>query len=131
MPMKLSTSSVVKWPTRDEVLAALTSWAKALANHHQEVLAIGFFGSYATGSCGVGSDLDLVVITQDTDLPFERRNLSWPLEDLPVPTDTVVLTQSEWQGLQARDTRFARTLREETVWVWSEPPLDLGAARRP
>jgi predicted nucleotidyltransferase len=103
------------------VLAALTEWAKTLAGHHPEVLAIGFFGSYATGNCGVGSDLDLIVITQDTGLPVERRNLSWPLEDLPVPADTVVLTQSEWQGLQARDTRFARTLRKETVWVWPAP----------
>lgn len=76
MPVRSSTSSVITWPTRDEVLAALTLWAKALAGRHPEVLAIGYFGSYATGNCGVGSDLDLVVITQDTGLPFERRNVS-------------------------------------------------------
>jgi predicted nucleotidyltransferase len=121
MPVRSSTSSVITWPTHDEVLAALTLWAKTLTGHHPEVLAIGLFGSYAKGNCGVGSDLDLIVITQDTGLPVERRNLNWPLEDLPVPADTVVLTQSEWQGLQARDTRFARTLREETVWVWPAP----------
>ncbi len=125
MPVRSSTSSVITWPTHDEMLAALTAWAKALADRHPDLLAIGFFGSYATGSYGAGSDLDLVVIIQDTDLPFERRNLSWPLEDLPVPADTVVLTQSEWQGLQARDTRFARTLREETVWVWQPPSASM------
>jgi len=128
MPVKSSTSSVIVWPTREEVLGALKAWVRAVVTHHPELLAIGYFGSYATGSCGVGSDLDLVVITQNTDLPFERRNVSWPLEALPVPADTVVLTLSEWRDLQARDTRFARTLREETVWVW---PEELGAASCP
>ncbi|WP_376791658.1 nucleotidyltransferase domain-containing protein [Thermoflexus sp.] len=48
-------------------------WAERVARERPEVLRIGYFGSYARGDWGVGSDLDLVVIVRRSDLPFERR----------------------------------------------------------
>jgi predicted nucleotidyltransferase len=37
------------------------------------VLEIGYFGSYARGDWGVGSDVDLIVIVAESELPRERR----------------------------------------------------------
>jgi predicted nucleotidyltransferase len=37
------------------------------------IVAVGIFGSYARGDWGVGSDLDLVVVVEDSSEPFERR----------------------------------------------------------
>lgn len=126
MPVRSLTSSVIVWPTREEVLAALSSWAPVLAERDRNILAIGVYGSYATASQGVGSDLDLIVIVEDSHLPHERRNLAWPLEDLPVPVDNVVLTRGEWRDLQTRNTRFARMLQHEVLWVWLAPTFEPG-----
>jgi uncharacterized protein len=79
---------------------------------------LGYFGSYARGDWGVGSDLDLVVVVDRAEEPFERRSLAWDLTRLPVPADLIVYTGDEWDALVASKSRFARTLLTETVWLF-------------
>jgi predicted nucleotidyltransferase len=78
---------------------------------------VGFFGSYARGDWGVGSDLDLVIVVDSASAPFERRAADWDLTGLPVPADALVYTEEEWHRLDPA-SRFARTLAREVVWVW-------------
>jgi hypothetical protein len=66
----------------------------------------------------VGSDLDLVMIVEGSDEPFEHRAAHWDLSSLPVPTQMIVYTAREWLALQKTGSRFARTLAEQTVWVF-------------
>jgi predicted nucleotidyltransferase len=78
-----------------------------------------YFGSYARGDWGVGSDLDLVAVVLDrADVAsFERRAQEWDVTGLPVSADLLVYTESEWGEIVKRDDRFARTMRDETVWL--------------
>ncbi|CAN5525535.1 nucleotidyltransferase domain-containing protein [soil metagenome] len=117
MPVRSSTSSVFRWPGPDEVDRAARAWARGLLESHAEVLAVGYFGSYARGDHGVGSDLDLVVLLSRSEFSPERRSLGWPLESLPVPAEVLVYTAEEWRGLAGGGGRFYRMLRDETVWV--------------
>ncbi|HZY31923.1 MAG TPA: nucleotidyltransferase domain-containing protein [Candidatus Methylomirabilis sp.] len=84
--------------------------------HRQDVVRIGYFGSYARGDWGVGSDLDLIVVVESSDQPFQRRAANWDMIELPVPTDLLVYTEEEWQ-LLGQQGRFSRTVMKETVWV--------------
>lgn len=79
---------------------------------------IGFFGSYARGDWGVGSDLDLIAVVAGSDQAFERRAVAFDLLSLPVPADLLVYTREEWERLQAGGGRFARTLSAEVVWIY-------------
>jgi predicted nucleotidyltransferase len=108
-------SSVLAWPDREVVDRAVRQWARQAAKAHPEILRIGYFGSYARGDWGVGSDLDLILIVDRVAGPFERRNLGFELTGLPVPADTLVYTQAEWEKMAG--TRFGRTVRAEAVWV--------------
>ncbi len=45
MPVKSSTSSLIKWPDRPEVDRAVRHWARQTAERREEVLRIGYFGS--------------------------------------------------------------------------------------
>lgn len=83
-----------------------------------EVLRIGIFGSYARGDAGVGSDLDLVVVVRESNLPFHRRSAGWDALDLPVPAELLVYTEAEWNRLGAEGGRFARMLNSETEWIY-------------
>ena len=49
MPVRSSSSSVLRWPDAATVVGALRRWAKAMARAHPEVRGIGYFGSYARG----------------------------------------------------------------------------------
>jgi predicted nucleotidyltransferase len=121
MPVRSLNSSVFKWPDRSAVDHAVRDWAEMAVNRSEGIIKLGYFGSYARGDWGVGSDLDLVVIVDHATEPFERRSLTWDLSPLPVPSELLVYTLTEWQLLQKKGGRFARTLEQETVWVYEAP----------
>ena len=122
MPATSSTSSVKRWPTPEEVLAALREWATAQAAVRPDLIALGYFGSHARGDTGFGSDLDVVAIVRDSAVPRLERNGDWPYEHLPVPADLLVYTLEEWERMRGRGGRFARMIDEETVWVIGSRP---------
>ena len=119
MPVRSSNSSVLKWPDHKTVDRAVRSWSTEQAHRHNEIIRLGYFGSYARGDWGVGSDLDLIAIITVTSDPFERRSQKWDLNGLPVPADLIVYTLAEWEGLQNKETKFARMLRDETIWIFT------------
>jgi uncharacterized protein len=117
MPVRSSSSHVLRWPDGDEVRKAAESWARREGDARAELVRLGYFGSYANGTWGVGSDLDLVAVARGAGEPFERRTPSWDLGALPVPADLLICTAGEWARLMAGDSRFASTLRREAVWL--------------
>ena len=122
MPVRSLNSSVLTWPDRTAVDSALRRWAVREAGKHPELCRLGYFGSYARDEWGVGSDVDLVAVVGGTDEPFEKRPVSWDTHTLPVPAELLVYTEQEWFRLLESDSRFARTLTSETVWVFSVDP---------
>ena len=117
MPVRSLSSSVMKWPDLATVTEALRRWVGRAVQGRGEVMRVGFFGSYARGDWGVGSDLDLLIIVSDAGLPFERRAIEWDATDLPVPADVLVYTVDEWESMR-RDNPFGRRLARETHWLY-------------
>ena len=117
MPVRLLSSPVLKWPDAKTIDHSVRRWAKKVAPHRESVLCIGYFGSYARGDWGVGSDLDLIIIVDHSDLPFERRGVDWDFAELPVPVDVLIYTKVEWQVLCKRQRRFYLTVLREAIWV--------------
>lgn len=117
MPVRSSSSSVLKWPDRPTVHDAFERWVEVTGHARSELLCAGYFGSYATGDWGVGSDLDVVLVVEASDQPFESRAARWDLTGLPVPADVLVYTAAEWEELVLRGDRFGRMLVDEAVWV--------------
>lgn len=118
MPVRSLSSCVLKWPDRNQVDRAARIWANEAAECRRGLLRVGYFGSYARGQWGVGSDLDLVVVVEKESEPFFRRSLHWDLGRLPVPAELLVYTEEEWSRLRDEGGRFARTLAQETVWIY-------------
>ena len=108
-------SSVLKWPEGSEVREAARKWAIEVLRD-PNVKRAGYFGSYAQGREGVGSDLDLVVVLESAELPFARRGLLFDTSSLPVPEDLLVYSDREFQEILARGDRFSRELGEHAVW---------------
>jgi hypothetical protein len=96
---------------------ALARWAAREAPRHAGLLRLGYFGSYARGDAGVGSDIDLLAVVEASAEPFERRALSWDLLPLPVPAEILVYTKAEWERLCRGGGRFASVLAAEAKWL--------------
>ena len=122
MPVRSLNSSVFKWPDAQTIDQAVRHWAAEVGRERKDVLHIGYFGSYARGDWGVGSDLDLIIIVERAAQPFERRSAEWETTKLPVPTDLFVYTQDEWWSLSPH-SRFHQTLMREVVWVYGKKNL--------
>lgn len=114
MPVRSLNSSVLKWPDRTTVHRAVQTWARRLMSEHHKLRRIGYFGSYARGDWGVGSDLDVVIIVDAADGPFEERLSTVDATELPVPADVLMYTIDEWNELQGR---MREVLQREVVWV--------------
>jgi predicted nucleotidyltransferase len=110
VPVRSLSSSVLRWPTKGEVERAVSSWAESLAEANLNVLKVGFRGSYADGTWGVGSDIDLVIILGTVNQEFFERGRYFDATDLPVPADVLVYSVDE----EAAD----RFTRDGTVWVY-------------
>ncbi len=76
---------------------------------------IYLFGSQARGQAEEGSDIDLLVVVHDSDLPRHRREaLSYDLLwGLKTPVDVIVLTQAEFQQASRVKTSLASTVQAE------------------
>lgn len=121
MPVRSLRSSVLKWPDRATVDRAVRAWAREQARMRPELIRLGYFGSYATGSWGVGSDLDLVAVVASAARPFAERALDWDLTGVPVPAEILVYTAPEWARVLQKQDRFAGVMSNEVVWVSGEP----------
>jgi uncharacterized protein len=117
MPVRSLNSSVLRWPDRSEVARRVADWAVQEGARHSGLVHVGYFGSYARGDAGVGSDLNLVAVVESSPEPFERRAAGWDLSSLPVPAELLVYTRQEWEHLQQEGGRFARTLQQEARWL--------------
>jgi uncharacterized protein len=93
---------------------AVRRWAKKVLQQRPDVVQVGYFGSYARGDWGVGSDLDLIIIVKGSEKPFYMRAGEWDTKGIPVPTDMLVYTQDEWQQ---RPRFFSEKLMAEIVWL--------------
>ena len=119
MPVRSLHSSVLKWPDRRTVDHSVRRWAAAQVLRRRDIARIGYFGSYARGDCGVGSDVDLIVVVDDSALPFERRAAEFDCTALPVPCDLLVYTNAEFMAARGKG-RFAQVLQGEVVWVYAK-----------
>ena len=117
MPVRSLNSSIMKWPSKKAVIDSLDKWSETL-KRDSNILSIGYFGSYARGDNGVGSDLDLIVIVKDSKAPFGKRVTEWDLAMLPVPVDLLIYTLHEWNELNKELSYFIKRLGEEVKWIF-------------
>lgn len=118
MPVRLLSSSVLRWPNRSEVHDSVVKWAQRLIDSRTDVVRVGYFGSYARNDWGPGSDLDLLVVLSDSSSSPSRRALGTSVLDIPVGVDLLVYTESEFRGLESKNPTFHRHLASEAVWVY-------------
>ena len=104
MPVRSLSSSVHVWPDRKRIEQAVREWAGVQREARPELRRLGYFGSYARGDWGVGSDLDLVAVVTRATQPFDRRALEWDLGPLPVPAEILVYTEDEGDTCRAKGT---------------------------
>jgi predicted nucleotidyltransferase len=84
-------------------------------------VAIYLFGSYAYGQASPHSDIDLLVVVEDSPLdPFERDAQAYlALCGLGVPKDVQVYTRAEFEQRSALPVSFERTVKAKGKLIYA------------
>jgi len=99
------------------VLAELRSWAARLKARDARLRRVGLFGSYATGTYGPGSDLDILMIVESSpERTWFLRSSGVDLSGLSVGPDLFVYTEDEAQAME-RESPWFRHILSETIWL--------------
>jgi len=114
----LLTQSVMRWPDAAQVLREVSDWAEGQGQVLPSLQRVAVFGSYGRGTAGVGSDLDLLLIDAAAEGPQRSRLQHWPLEQLPLRCDALVLTPGELGTLMASGQRMATELQRDASCIW-------------
>ena len=67
----------------------------------------------------MGSDLDLLIVDRAAPGLQWQRLQRWPLEQLPLSCDALVLTPEEFERLLGSDQRMATALQSDLRWLWT------------
>ena len=103
----------------DELDVKLAHVIKTLREAFSPV-AIYLFGSYAYGTPGPHSDIDLLVVVEDSELtPYARDAAAYrALGAIGIPKDIQIYTRAEFEERAALAVSFERTVKQKGVLVY-------------
>lgn len=117
MPVRSLKQSVWRWPAPEQVLADVQAWAQQQQQRVPSLQRLGVFGSYGRGTAAFGSDLDLILVDAEASGGQVERLQQWPLDELPLSCDALVLTPAELEQRLNDGSRMAMELKSDLRWL--------------
>jgi len=99
------------------VVRQLKDYAKSIKRTHSEVERLGYFGSYANGTYGPASDVDLLLILRQSDKRFLDRIPDFLPDNLSICCDVFPYTGEEIEKMQGQNNPWIRHVLGEVVWL--------------
>jgi predicted nucleotidyltransferase len=102
---------------KEKVLRELRAWAARLRETHPEAERVGLFGSFATGTYGPRSDVDLLILLRASGKPFRERIPDFLPAQVSAPCDVFPYTTAEIENLQRDESPWIQHVLREVVWL--------------
>jgi len=111
-------SAKITYLDKDAIWEAASQMAQELGRRHREIRRILVFGSFVRDQAAPGSDLDLIVVLDESDLPFLDRPAHYRAGRFLIPLDLLVYTNDEIEGMLAEGNSFLRHALAEGVTIY-------------
>jgi predicted nucleotidyltransferase len=98
-------------------LGQVRQFAAELKSARPEVEKVGLFGSYATDMYGPASDVDLLIILQQSRKRFLDRIPDLIPDNVSVGCDVFPYTAEEIENMKRDDNPWLRHVLNEIVWL--------------
>lgn len=117
MPKKSSNSVKVVFADKANVLHQLKDYTKSIKRTNLEVEQVGYFGSYANGTYGPASDVDLLIILRKSDKRFLDRIPEFLPDNLSICCDVFPYTSGEIEKMKQDGNPWICHILSEVVWL--------------
>jgi len=108
----------IRYLDREAVREALAEYVGELAAGHPELVRVILFGSFAGGDAVPSSDVDLLLVLEDSELPFLDRVPSFLPSRFPVGVDVFPYTREEIEKMLGEGNRFIASALEKGVELY-------------
>ncbi len=116
---RTSLSSVsVFWLNLDQVRTQLKQAVDHLVEMRPEIEEVWLFGSLARGDAAPGSDADLLIVLNDSSLPFLDRSVRYHPDGCGVGVDVFAYTRAEVAQMQTEGHAFLQRALAEGVCLF-------------
>jgi len=109
----------IKSVHRDIVINRLKEWAHRAAEKHEEIVKIGYFGSYARDDYTPSSDLDVLIVVKGSSKPPHKRLLDYSIDHFPIGCELFVFTEEELVKKRELKRGWIHTILSEVQWILS------------
>jgi predicted nucleotidyltransferase len=100
----------IRYADPEAIRDAVARYAASLRASAPQVKSIRWFGSWVTGTAGVGSDVDLCIVVSPTAVPRRDRLPDYMPQTFPVGLDLIVVTEQELETLRAEHPSLAQAM---------------------
>lgn len=89
-----------------------------LASRRSEIEQVLLFGSLARGDAGPGSDVDLLVLLQESSVPFLDRAVLYRLSGVGIGVDIFAYTREEFEEMMREGNSFLKQALREGILLY-------------
>ena len=111
-------SAKITYFDREAVWKALRELAPRLAADHPEIVKIAVFGSLVRNEAVPGSDVDVLLVLEASDIPFRDRASRYRPSRFPVGVDLFAYTQVEIERMLSESNFFLKRALQEAVTLY-------------
>jgi predicted nucleotidyltransferase len=119
MQKKSSPFVKIEYLDKPAIAKAIARLVEELSQKYPEIERISLFGSFARDEAVPGSDVDILIVLTDSDLPFKDRITKYMPSSFPVGIDVFPYTRSEMEAMLDQGNYFLKSAEEDSIVLFT------------
>jgi predicted nucleotidyltransferase len=119
MQVKSSNSVRIRYLDKPGIMKAISCLVEELSQKYPEIERISLFGSFARGEAVPGSDVDILIVLTDSDVPFKDRITKYMPSSFPVGIDVFPYTRSEIEAMLSQGNYFLKSAEQDSMLLFT------------
>ncbi|MFC1712206.1 nucleotidyltransferase domain-containing protein [Candidatus Poribacteria bacterium] len=109
----------IKYLDKPTIMKAIRHLVEDLSQEYPKIEEIRLFGSLARDEAVPGSDVDILIVLTDSDLPFKDRAEKYMPPSFPVGIDVLPYTKPEIETMLDQGNHFLKSAMKDSILLFS------------
>ena len=119
MQKKSSPFVKIEYLDKPAIMKAIGHLVKELSQNCPEIERISLFGSFARDEAVPGSDVDILIVLTDSNVPFKDRMTKYMPSSFPVGVEVFPYTRSEIETMLSQGNFFLKSAERDSILLFT------------